>query len=406
MTPAAAGLAVPRASAPEPLGRLALVAGVIGALATLAAAGLAFVSVHNALLGALFALCYWLGLPLGAGALLMVHELTGGKWGWAIRRALRAQVATLPTPLLLLVLVAAGAAVLYPWTSEAYVAQHHLVQEKQPWLNLPLWLGRTSLFAIIWLAGAAALLAATRPRLDAAGVMVHTRHIALASIGAIVYVVTMTFAAWDWFASLEPRWYSSIFGAQIIVGQALTALAATSLLAAIAAGSHDPSLEPDRLHDLGNLMLAAVILHAYMSFVQYFIIWNGDVKATVLWYIPRLEWPWLALALGIMALHFFVPMVALFFRAVKRSPRGLGAFAALVLCARAIDCAWIVLPVSEAFGAIAAAQAAAAFIGTGGATIALMLFAWRRDLLRSPIPGTGSSGGSETGEGAGGEAPA
>src|SRR5690606_31576442 len=119
---------------------------------------LAFLNVHDALLGALFALCYWLGLPLGAGALLMVHELTGGKWGWAIRRALRAQIATLPVPLLLLVPIAIGATTLYPWTSEAFVAQHHLVQEKQPWLNLPLWLGRTVLFAIIWLAGAAALL--------------------------------------------------------------------------------------------------------------------------------------------------------------------------------------------------------------------------------------------------------
>lgn len=388
MTPVAARPIAPGASATDRLGRLAFIAGVIGALATLAAAGLAFLSVHDALLGALFALCYWLGLPLGAGALLMVHELTGGKWGWAIRRALRAQIATLPVVLLLLVPIAAGAMVLYPWTSEAYVAQHHLVQEKQPWLNLPLWLGRTLLCAGIWLAGAAALLTATRPRFDAAGAMRHTRHIALASIGAIVYVVTVTFAAWDWFASLEPRWYSSIFGAQIIVGQALTALAATSLIAAVAA-PHDAALAPDRLHDLGNLMLAAVVLHAYMSFAQYFIIWNGDVEATVLWYVPRLEWPWLALALGIMTLHFFVPMVALFFRAVKRSARGLGAVAALVLFARAIDCAWITLPASEAFGALAAAQAAAAFVGAGGLTIGFMLFFWRRDLLRSPGPETG-----------------
>src|SRR5690606_15261042 len=142
----------PGASAIERLGRLAIIAGAIGALATLAATALAFLNVHDALLGALFALCYWLGLPLGAGALLMVHELTGGKWGWAVRRALRAQIATLPVPLLLLVLVAAGATVLYPWTSEAYVAEHHLVHEKQPWPNPPLGLGRTLPFAIILLA--------------------------------------------------------------------------------------------------------------------------------------------------------------------------------------------------------------------------------------------------------------
>jgi hypothetical protein len=310
--------AAPGASATERLARLAMIAGVVGISGAVLAAGLAPLGVHTALLGALFALLYLLGIPLGAGALLMVHELTGGRWGWSVRLALRAQIATLPVALLLLAPLAAGAVALYPWTSAAYVAQHHLVQEKAVWLNLPFWLGRMVLFAAIWLAGAVALLGATRPRFDSGGDLIHTRHIALASLGAIVYTVTMTFGAWDWFASLEPRWYSSIFGAQLIVGQALTALAATSLVAAIIAGrtaqGREHGLEPDRLHDLGNLMLAGVILHAYMSFVQYFIIWNGDVEATVLWYIPRLEWPWLALALGIMSLHFFMPMVALFFR--------------------------------------------------------------------------------------------
>jgi hypothetical protein len=190
----------------------------------------------------------------------------------------------------------------------------------------------------------------------------------------------MTFAAVDWIASLQPEWYSSIFGMYIIVGQALTALALLILAVGwmtLRAGPEGG--EPSGLfYDLGNLLLTLVVFHAYLAYFQFFIMWNGNIRQHVTWYAPRIHGFWGAVAVLLMLVHFFLPFAALLGRQVKRNPRPLMIVAAVILVARAIETAWATIPSLERPGFIAILPAVLGWVVLGGVWVAAFLWVWRR----------------------------
>ena len=122
--------------------------------------------------------------------------------------------------------------------------------------------------------------------------------------------------------SLDPHWYSTIYGVLVMGGQGLTALA--FLIVALAWLSRRPPLEavvvPGHFHDLGNLMLAFVMLWAYFSFSQYLIIWSGNLPEEITWYSTACTTAGGSLASALVVFHFAVPFVLLLSRAVKRAP--------------------------------------------------------------------------------------
>jgi hypothetical protein len=293
------------------------------------------------LLGYLF----WIGIALGCIGLTMLHHLVGGAWGLPIRRPLEAGAATVIPLALLFLPVAFGLQSLYPWARSDAIG-HELALQKRAYLSEPLFLIRAAGYFAVWIV-MALLLSDWSLRQDSATNFTLSRRLQrLSGPGTVILFLAGTFSAIDWAMSLEPRWSSTIYGAMLITGDAMATLALMILVAALLASGEPTSqiATPERLNDLGNLLLAFVMLWAYMAFCQYLIVWAGNLTEEIPWYLRRTRggWEWFALAL--IVCQFFLPFVVLLFRESKRNIRYLLAVALWVLAIRWVDLTWLVIP--------------------------------------------------------------
>jgi hypothetical protein len=301
---------------------------------------------------------FWYGIALGSVSLTMLHHLTGGTWGLLIRRPLEAaSLAIIPLALLFLPLLL-GLDVLYPWSRVDEALSNPFIRHKlgyfgsldgasHPTRLIPTWfLIRTALYFAIWLALALILNNLSR-RQDRTADRGPSRWLArISGPGLGVVFLTGTFAAIDWLMSLEPDWYSSIYGAMLITGWGLATFAAMVLVSGALRDVMPVArvARPGRFNDLGNLMLAFVMLWAYTSFMQYLIIWSGNLGEEIPWYLRRTRGGWEVFAVALIVLQFFAPFFFLLLRDVKRRAESLMALAAGVLVLRLIDTIWLVFP--------------------------------------------------------------
>jgi hypothetical protein len=338
----------------------------------------------------LFAFSFWLAIPLGSLAILMLQYLTGGEWGWIIRRSLEAAARTLPLIGLLFVPVLIGVPALYPWAQAEHLAGDAVLQHKAGYLNVPFFVARALFYLGAWAALGFFLNRWSHQQDDALG-HADPRLRRLSAAGLLLYFITMTFAAIDWFMSIEPDWYSTIYGVLWIVNQGLTALAFA--IVALALSERRPPLvtylRPNHFHDLGNLLLAFVMLWAYMAFSQYVIIWSGNLAEEIPWYIKRTAGGWRWIPPVLIVGHFFLPFLFLLQRGVKQKSTRLAWVAGAILVMRILDNYWLVVP---GFGHTAAKAHwldVAAIVGVGGLWCGAFL--WQREkrpLLPFMVPET------------------
>jgi hypothetical protein len=294
----------------------------------------------------LVAYMFVLGVTLGCLALGMVHQLSGGAWGVVIRRPIGAASRVLPVLTLLFLPLVFGMSHLYEWTHADVVAGDEALRHKQLYLNVPFFLVRAAIYFLVWNA-LSFFLNAWSLEQDRTGDPAIARRMQLLSAGGLLgYGLTVTFASFDWLMSLEPHWFSTIYGVLIIGGQGLAALA--FLIVVSAWLSRRPPLQgiivPSHFHDLGNLMLAFVMLWAYFAFSQYLIIWSGNLPEEIAWYLHRLQTGWRAVGVLLVVLHFIAPFGLLLSRAIKRQANLLVKVAYLILVLRVVDLFWLVAP--------------------------------------------------------------
>jgi len=286
------------------------------------------------------------GLALGCLAIAMLHHLSRGGWGLMVRRVLEAGSRTLPLVFLLALPLAFGMRDLYAWARPEAVAADPVLQAKTWWLTVPFFWVRLVVYFALW-GGVAFVLNRLSREQDATGDPRLARKMQLiAAPGLALYCVLATLASVDWLMSLQPHWFSTIYGIYFLGGQGLAALAFMIVVALFLARREpmDRVLSPHYFHDYGKLMLAFVMLWAYFCFSQFLIIWAGNEPEEIVWYVRRIRhgWGWLALAL--VAFHFALPFALLLSRDLKRSARRLGAVALLMLAMRWIDLYWQVEP--------------------------------------------------------------
>ncbi len=297
----------------------------------------------------LVAWLYWVGLSLGSLSLLLLHNLTGGKWGDLIRPILRAAAGVLPLMALLSLPIILQPQRLYEWADPSHVAHDPVLKHKAAYLNVDFFQIRTAIYFAVWL-GLLALLAwqaRTSPLLNK---VAERRIRRISGQGLALHGLAVTFASIDWIMSLEPHWFSTIYGVIWFGSWGLAALA-FAVLIATAAARRLPAVDEDRdeypidaLHDLGKLMLGFTMFWAYVSFSQFFIIWYGNLPEEVVWYIKRFDGRWGWVALAIVFLHFILPFAMLLSRNWKRDPMRLGAIAIVLLVAEWITVVWQVEP--------------------------------------------------------------
>jgi hypothetical protein len=293
----------------------------------------------------LFAYMYWLQIALGCLGVVMLHHLVGGRWSAMILRLMETGAMTLPLMALLFLPLLFGLPTLYPWTSAEQVQQSDLLQNKALYLNLPFFLARTALYFAIWV-GLAYLLNRWSLEQDRTGdPRLATRMRRLSAIGMILYVLAATFAAYDWLMSLEPEWFSSIYGLLLIAGQALAAFAVAIIGLRFLANSRSSGSDwTQYFNDLGNFMLAFVMIWAYFSFSQFLIIWSANIPEEAIWYYHRSQGGWLSIGFILIAVHFAIPFFVLLSRRVKRKAQLVTVLAVLILVARAVDLVWLIMP--------------------------------------------------------------
>lgn len=266
-----------------------------------------------------------LGWPLGSMALLMIHALTGGRWGEPVRVPLLLGVMTLPLILAALVPIGVVFPTLYPWA-------HHEVAQKlyNTWyLNESFMARRMLAYGLIWLGLGAATF------LGGVGRPVLLRRVA--PVGLILLALTTTFASFDLTSSLDPEFNSSVYGMLLGTGMVLQALAMAVLLAT-------PIAEGRARDDLGKLLFALCLLWAYLDFVQMLVIWSSNLSHDAPWIERRFEgvWGW---AFAIMTvLHAVVPLLLLAIPQLRRIDAVVIGLAAALVASQLVRSWWLVLP--------------------------------------------------------------
>ena len=335
----------------------------------------------------LLAYLFWLGLALGCLAVVMLHHLVQGAWGAVIQRVLEAGTRTLPLLALLVVPLLFGLPHLYSWARPQVVASDALLQHKSLYLNVPFFVLRTGVFFVLWIGLAYRLntwslhhdQVQDRPTERA----LRRRLQLLSAPGLVLYGITVTFAAVDWMMSLEPHWSSTIYGIVCIVGQVLATLAFVIVAMALLVDFEPFAsvLAPAHVHDLGNLLLAFVMLWAYIAFSQFLIIWSGNLPEEIPWYMHRTQGGWQWIGLSLLVFHFLLPFLLLLSRGTKRRVQTLATVALTILVMYLVELFWLVMPAFHPVGLYLHWLDVVAPLGIGGLWIAV--FVWQ--LQRRPL---------------------
>ncbi|GJE26658.1 hypothetical protein [Methylobacterium organophilum] len=303
--------------------------------------------------GWLVAWIAWSAVPVGSLVLLMIHALTGGRWGETLAPVLRPATALVPLVALAFLGIALGLPATYPWAAGAGAKPDVL----QLYLDPTLFLLRAAVTLVGWSLLAWACWAGRCGKL-------------VAGLGLSFYGLTISLVAVDWILSVEPGFNSSAFAAGVALHQILAALAFAALVS-------PAGLDARGASDLAGLMLASLLGVLYLELMSFIVAWYGDLPPKAAWYLKRGESPWGGILIATLLVGGVLPFAMLLFSAVRRSPALLRAVGLVVLLGVALHLAWYVLPAYGA-GAGPAALLALPFL----AVLALVAHLSRRRLGR------------------------
>jgi hypothetical protein len=360
--------------------RLALVAGIAAA-----ALGILGAVLNVRLFLHAYLTAYWFGLAIALGCLgvLMVQNLAGGLWGATIRRPLEAGARTLPMMAVLFLPVLLGINVLYLWTQPVGSGLVTLPAFKQFYLSVPFFVLRAIIYFAVWIFLEWRLTAWSVERDEHPDPALTQRMAGLSAIGLVLLGLTVTFAAVDWLMSLEPTWSSSIFGAMVGMGAMLLGFAfATGLLTLWA--QHEPFagvVSPNLFNSLGSLLLAFLMLWAYLTFSQLILMYAGNLADEIFWYTQRIQDGWLWVAVLIALFGFVLPFLFLIFRGAKRHRRILGWICLDLIIVQYINMFWIVEPAFARDSPLVIAYNVVLVVAIGGLWLAM----FARQLSHRPL---------------------
>jgi len=335
------------------LQRKALVVGVAGCLLAIVGGGVyaAFspLGVDKIFQPFLAAWVLWLALGIGPLTLVMVHHLCGGGWSFVCQRIAEAGSRTLPFFFVTGIIIVLGGLYfsdVYPWTDPAFLKEHHVVAEKTPFLNKTVFTAGFLVYFGVWLLFMA-LYNRWSQRLDETGdqnIIGKMRF--WAGPGLVLYVVTITVAATHWVMSLEPQWFSTIYGAWLIAGYSLTTIAFCVVVLSYL--MDQPPIEEKvsvrNFHHLGNFLLGFTIFWTYIGFSQYLLIWSANLPEEISFYLHRTGTALIVLTVIMCVVHWFLPMMTLLIRKTKTNVATLRKIALWLLAARVLDIYWNIVP--------------------------------------------------------------
>jgi len=316
---------------------IALALAVLGIGLGAAAAAAGPWAIAQALVPALLLLG---GLSAGSLVLLLIHRLTGGQWGEDLRSPLLAAAGAVPLVALLAVPLLLGLAHVYPWAAKALSGSGDVPAHW--YLNVPFFTARTLAILLLWLVLAWSL-GAYWPR------SASLPGIGASALGLLLMVLSLSVLAFDWVMSLDPEWYSAVFGLLVGASQTLAAMALAVLWLGLTrwrdgvrqrGGADAARLSPDA----GNLLLAILLLWGYLVLMQFVTVWIANLPDEIRWFVPRLQtsWRWLGLVAAVLLPG--LALALLLSHRIKTGPATLALAASVVLASQALYALWLTLP--------------------------------------------------------------
>jgi hypothetical protein len=329
---------------------IALVVGVVGIILTLIGF---FVSPGRVTLSGLISISFWLSIGLGMLFLVMLHHIFDAGWSTSIRRQLEHGLAVFPwlgilfVPLLLANFFH-GDAMIWKWTAPdlAPVAGDVLYEKKSAYLNNAFFIIRSIGYFAVWI-GLSWLLRRASFSQDRDGRADWTSvNRKVAAAGLFLGGLTLTFASIDWIKSLDYHWFSTMFGVWYFAGSMRAALATILLICVMLVkfGVFQGIFRQSHMYEIGRLMLAFTIFWAYISFSQYFLIWNANIPEETFWFVVREEGNWWYVGLALVFCYSFVPFIFLLFYGNKTNTVSMVAVSIWVLVFHLVDLYFNILP--------------------------------------------------------------
>jgi hypothetical protein len=321
----------------------ALVVGIIGIVLSVIGWFLNATEFYQAYLPAFI---FWFQIAVGALGILMLQYVTGGEWGILLRRPLGAAARTMWVMVLFFVPIVIGLKSIYLWARPEVVAHDEILKLKEPYLNATAFVIRAAIYFAIWIIWAWRIRVLSLRFYEDRSPDTDLSRRKWAAFGLVLFCLTMTFAGIDWMMSTEPKWMSSMYGINFLIGAGLAAYAfVTWFLTRLAdKPAMQDVLKPTHFRDLGNLMFAFVLLWAYTAFSEYLLIWYANMKEEIPHFIVRQAGLWGFVALLLVVFHFFLPFAMLLMRAIKDRPSTVGAVAMIILIIRFFAIYWLTEP--------------------------------------------------------------
>ncbi len=340
------------------IGRIQTIALGVGGLFTILTLGavLFFDEYRDqALRGWLLGFIFWGGIGIGGLGILLLQYLTGGAWGVVIRRTVEACSRTIwfLGILFIPIIIAVYFNQLYSWTLPDLITDplaHHAVEHRGSFQTPLWWIFRTVLYFVLFGIMAYLLnkwsLQQDKAESNEEAAYHLGRATAFSGPTMIFYVLVVTFASVDWIMSLDPGWFSTIFGFLFAAGWALSCFCFSVIVLAFLYDKPPMNavLGKRHFHDIGKLILALVMVWAYFNFSQYLIIWSGNIPEETQWYLTRMTGGWGILGVILIVFHFGVPFLILLSREVKRKPKRLAMIALFILVMRLTDMFYLIEP--------------------------------------------------------------
>ncbi len=329
--------------APAELGSLRTLALGVGGIATVAVAVGAYFNTEQALRSWLLGFIFWGGLCFGSIGVLMLQYLTGGAWGVMIRRIVEAGSRTLLLVALLFVPIAVGVYThnIYEWTHMA--PTEHAIEARGPYLTTWFWILRSVIYfaifgVMVYLLNKWGADQDKAPDVESSRLILE-RASRFSGPTMVIYALVVTFAVVDWIMTLDPHWFSTIWGLLFVAGWGLSTFCFSVTILAYLLDKSPMSgiLGKRHFHDLGKLMLALVMVWAYFNFSQFLIIWSGNLPEETTWFLTRMKGAWGYIGVGLILFHFAFPYLLLLKRDLKRQASLLASIAMFILFMRLVD---------------------------------------------------------------------
>lgn len=349
-------------------GKLPTIALVLGGVGLAASAAGWALDADRFYMAWLVAIVYWLTIALGALFFVMLQHVTGAVWSVVVRRIAEAMTTALPFLLVLFVPLVFGMHTLFHWSHAEAVAHDPILQWKSGYLNVPFALVRLAVYFGVWILLGWWLNRHSLAQ-DRDGDPMHTVSMRKISAGGMfLYAFSSTFFAFDWLMSLNPHWYSTIFGVYVFAAGFLATLALMTVYTLRLSGKGDlhQYITADHIHDFGRLLFAFTVFWTYIAGAQYYLIWYANIPEETVWFLTRWEGSWKPFSIALILLHFAVPFVTLAFHRMKRTRMVLGGVAVLLLVMHYADMYWLVMPTFFTTGVSFSWLDIAAWLGVGG----------------------------------------